>query len=276
MLSNIISQMSGIITSGVDAVMDEQKTKTIETIIFQNLIRVNISPQYICSDVCQSLIFPTGDVPSTTVSYETLLWLYEKYRSGYNLSGLEERAFQQVEMINGALAEYPKEIQEILRSDILDFTHYMQYNLELWDITQLCIKYNITPIDIFVALVADASPFGMGVFTFPKTGKHGLAKRAHTDFKEKLNSPSGRNWFGNNDIYIDYWNGIGVKTAFPKDIQLSPMQVNIQRYNERNDYQGYNRIIKLFASRLSEDLAVETNLSKQENNNPDTVDTDRY
>ena len=77
MLTNLINQMSGIVNTGVSAVMGatEPKIKTVETVIFNNLIRVNLSPNYIGGDVCQSLVFPTSDVPSTTVSYETLLEL---------------------------------------------------------------------------------------------------------------------------------------------------------------------------------------------------------
>jgi hypothetical protein len=167
---------------------------------------------------------------------------------------LDERASERVELINGALAGYPKEIQEILRADILDLTHYHQYNLELWDITQLCLKYNVEPVDIFVALVADASPFGMGAFSFPKTGNHGLAEKARADFQEKLGRNNG--YFDrDNNIHFDYWNGIGIKTSFPKDIHQHPMQVNIRRYNDRNGYQGYHRIIQVFAARLSDSLA---------------------
>ena len=257
MLTNIINQMSGIITSGVSAVMGatEPKNKTVETVIFNEIIRVNLSPNYIGGNVCQSLVFPASDVSSTTVSYETLLELYAKHRPGYNLSGLAEYAAEHSALMNDALKGYPKEIQEILRADILDLTHYHQYNLELWDITQFCLKYDVAPVDVFVALVADASPFGMGAFAFPKTGNHGLAEKARADFQKKLSENNGyfdRDWF----IHFDYWNGIGVKTMFPKDINKHPMQVNIRRYNDRNGYQGYHRIIDLFAGRLSDILAA--------------------
>lgn len=255
--------MSGIITSGVERVMCEPQTKTIEIVIFQNLIRVNLSPNYIGGDVCQSLVFPASDVPSTTISYEILLGLYAKYRPEFNLSILAEHASEHAELMNDALKEYPKEIQEILRSDILDLTYYFRYNLELWDITQLCLKYDIAPVDVFVALVADASPYGMGAFEFPKTGNYGLAEKARADFQEKLNSSEDSYWFRHNEIYFDYWNGIGVKSGFPKNINTNPMQVNIHRYNERNEYQGYYRIIKLFATRLSSILAVEQHVSEE-------------
>jgi hypothetical protein len=255
MLSNLINNLSGIINSSVSAVMgDDTKTKTIETVIFQNLIRVNLIPKYIGGDICQSLVFPANEVPSTTVSYETLLELFHKYRPGYNLSVLDELASEHTALMNSALEGYPKEIQEILRADILDLAHYHQYNLELWDITQLCIKYDIAPVDVFVALVADASPFGMGALAFPTTGNQGLAEKARADFQEKLAQNKAYfdfEWF----IHFDYWNGIGVKTMFPKDIHQHPMQVNIRRYNDRNGYQGYHRIIKLFAARLSDILA---------------------
>jgi len=266
--------MSGIITSGVSAVMGvaEPQTKTVETVIFNNLIRVNLSPSYIGGDVCQNLIFPASDVPSTTVSYETLLGIFRKHHPGYNLSVLDERASERVELINGALVEYPKEIQEILRADIMDLTHYHQYNLELWDITQLCLKYDVAPVDVFVALVADASPFGMGIFSFPETGNHGLAEKASADFQKKLSENNGyfdRDWF----IHFDYWNGIGVKTTFPKDIHKHPMQVNIRRYNDRNGYQGYHRIIQLFAKCLITSLAqVQEGLPLQ-TANPELADS---
>ena len=263
MLSNIISQMSGIITSGVERVMCEPQTKTVDTVIFNEIIRVNLNSNYIGGDVCASLVFPVSDLPSTTISYEILLGLYAKYRPEFNLSILAEHASEHAELINDALKEYPKEIQEILRSDILDLTYYFRYNLELWDITQLCLKYDIAPVDVFVALVADASPYGMGAFEFPKTGNYGLAEKARADFQEKLNSFEDSYWFQHNEIYFDYWNGIGVKTGFPKNINTNPMQVNIRRYNERNEYQGYNRIIKLFATRLSSILAAEQHVSEE-------------
>lgn len=269
MLTNLISQMTEIVNTGVSAVMGatEPKTKTVETVIFQNLIRVNLTSGYIGSVVCESLVFPTSDVPSTIVSYETLLGLYAKHRLGYNLSGLAEYAAEHSALMNDALKGYPKEIQEILRADILDLTHYFQYNLELWDITQLCMKYDVAPVDVFVALVADASPFGMGAFSFPKTGNHGLDEKARADFLKKLSENNGyfaRDWF----IHFDYWNGIGVKTMFPKDINKNPMQVNIRRYNDRNGYQGYHRIIKLFAARLSDIL------EQQQPTNPDVIDSE--
>ncbi len=243
-----------------------QPTKRqVETVIFHGILRVNISPKYFWGGLCENLVFPADELPSTVVSYKTLAGLLKTHRPEIDLSQWNEDNSRHAELIMQALDGFDKVVQEILRADILDLTHYFNYNLEKWDITQLCLKYSVEPVDIFVALVGDASPFGMGMFAYPKTGTYNLAEKARDDFIKYLTTP---NKYGaaETHIHYDYWNGIGVKNQFPKDIHQHPMQVNMRRYNDRNDNLGYYRIIKLFADRVSANLAQQSRVDLEETN----------
>jgi hypothetical protein len=256
MLSNIINGAQHMVSAAMAASAnmignggsnDAPKTKRVETVIFHDLLRVNI-PSHINYE------FPAESLPSSVISYDTLAGLLATHRPDYDSSRWNDATSRHAELIGLALSNYDKVVQEILRADILDLTYYYQYNLEDWDITQLCLKYDVAPVDIFVALVADASPFGMGAFAFPATRNHGLADKARADFTDRIIQDSMRFLFPESYIHYDYWNGIGVKTSFPKDINKNSMRVNIRRYNDRNDDQGYYRIIKLFAGRVSANL----------------------
>lgn len=240
-------------------------TRQVETIIFHGILRVNINPKYFWGGLCEKLVFPIKELPSTIVSYETLAGLLKTHRPELDLSEWNEDNSSHAELINRALDGFDKVVQEILTADILDLTHYFNYNLEKWDITQLCLKYSVEPVDIFVALVGDASPFGMGMFAYPKTGNYNLAEKARDDFMRYLTTPNN---YGADETHInyDYWNGIGVKSQFPKDIHQHPMQVNMRRYNDRNDNLGYYRIINLFADRVSDILAQQPKDDLEETN----------
>jgi hypothetical protein len=120
-------------------------------------------------------------------------------------------------------------------SDLSNCTVYTR-GMEDWDITHLAKQYQLQPESVFEALVEDAEPFGMGALSHQK--------RKASDFKQRVEyAIQNREKY----VHVDYWNGIGVKSSFPVNIDdpETPLKLAIRRYNDRNADTGYRRIVKM-------------------------------
>lgn len=121
--------------------------------------------------------------------------------------------------------------------DFRNLTHF-ERGLEEWNITHLIRKYKLDSADVFNALITDAMPYNMGVFSYDEN----KVSKFVTEFKEKVSAHEQQ---GDKTVYIDYWYGIGIKSHFPIDINNdeTPFKLSIRRYNDRNGGTGFLRII---------------------------------
>ena len=126
-------------------------------------------------------------------------------------------------------------------NDFRNFTHF-ERGIEDWDITHLIRKYKLDSTDVFNALVTDAMPYNMGVFSYDEK----KVAKSLSEFREKLLDHKQQ---GKTSVYIDYWYGIGIKSHFPVNINNdeTPFKLSIRRYNDRNGGTGYARIIGMLA-----------------------------
>ncbi len=126
-------------------------------------------------------------------------------------------------------------VKDTLISDIRNCTFYTR-SFEDWNITHLANQYSLQSEDVFDALTKDAQPFGMGYFSHDGNKK--------SDFGERITNAKAK---GDKYVHIDYWNGIGVKSSFPIDLENpeTPLVLAIRRYNDRNSDTGYRRIFNM-------------------------------
>lgn len=126
-------------------------------------------------------------------------------------------------------------------SDLSNCTMYTR-GMEDWDITHLAKQYQLQSEDVFNTLVEDAEPFGMGAFSHSKSRE--------SDFKCRVEYALMNN---SKYVHIDYWNGIGVKSSFPVNLDdpATPLKLAIRRYNDRNGDTGYRRIVKMLYRNMS-------------------------
>lgn len=111
---------------------------------------------------------------------------------------------------------------------------FFENNFEYLNVTNICRKYNISGFDVFYKLIS----------------RYNISKeKAMEDFTEDSNKT-----FDNNYVHFDYYNNIGIKNSFPKDeiINTKNFKLNMRRYNDRENYQGYNLILELFCDKIKE------------------------
>ena len=219
-------------------------------IIFNDLIRVEM--HYPTDEIKKQYSFPLSSFPDNTltINYTNLHKLFIRYKK--SLSSLEHfntATSKYAGLITSALNKYPDDIKQSLANELVNQTS-LDYRLELWNITSAIRARGLDSADVFGALVKDAVPYGMGVFNHKEvTVKHTALITAFraglADAKNPLNSKARPQ----DSIYIDYWNGIGIKSRFPVDITnpATPCAINIRRFNDRNGDSGFERIITLLA-----------------------------
>lgn len=130
-------------------------------------------------------------------------------------------------------------------SDLSNCTVYTR-GMEDWDITRLAKQYQLQPESVFEALVEDAEPFGMGALSHQK--------RKASDFKQRVEQAIQHKA---KYVHVDYWNGIGVKSSFPVNLDDpdTPLKLAIRRYNDRNGDTGYRRIVKMLFQNMQNRVA---------------------
>lgn len=128
-----------------------------------------------------------------------------------------------------------------IKKDIMENTHFEN---DEWNITNLARKYNLDGKDVFLAMVTDNVP--------------DLDTLGPLDHKEGGNSKevleaewNERKSFMEDYVCFDWLNGIGIKNNFPVNINKSEFDLNMRRFNDRNNDIGYERLFNLLSSRIS-------------------------
>ena len=69
-------------------------------------------------------------------------------------------------------------------------------------------------------------------------------------------------------VYFDWYNGVGIKNRFPKDIYKSEFKLDMRRFNDRNYDVGYERILALINARIEQIKNNQFKLKKFERHDP--------
>jgi len=196
--------------------------------------------------------FPLSSFPDNTltIKYTELHSQFIRYKKPVDsLDHINTTTSKYAGLINLALNAYPADIKLSLASELVNRTS-LDYRLELWNITSAIRARGLDSADVFGALIKDAVPYGMGIFSHiaPVIKHADLVTNFRAELaeaKNPINPKSGKRDY----IYVDYWNGIGIKSRFPVDINnpATPCEINIRRFNDRNDDCGFERIIALLA-----------------------------
>lgn len=127
-----------------------------------------------------------------------------------------------------------------LKDELFENTFY-QYNFEYWNITNLARKYNISGEEVLDKLIK-SDPFNMGFMSYEPDKEINIKKL----FKERKKEYPNSEYF-----YCDYINGIGIKNNFPLDINQSQFKLSMRRYNDRNNYNGYDKVLSLIEEKIN-------------------------
>jgi hypothetical protein len=111
---------------------------------------------------------------------------------------------------------------DIIKADILENTYFV--SSDSWHITNLIRKYKLSSYDVFLALLSG--------YNFDSD-----------EIKNTYNEHKSNNGYK----YIDYFLGVGIKCKFPDDVNANSFDLNMRRYNDRNENMGYYYIIKLLS-----------------------------
>ena len=118
-----------------------------------------------------------------------------------------------------------KDVSTKLKEEINKNT-YFENSFELWNITKLVRKYNITGKDIFLSMTKDNEEFN----------QKWLEKEVINDYK-----------------HFDYCNHKGIKNSFSTDINKNKTTLNLRRYVERGNFNGYKQLINMLEEKITEE-----------------------
>jgi len=118
-----------------------------------------------------------------------------------------------------------KNVSTKLKEEIKKNT-YFENSFELWNITKLLRKYNITGKDIFLSMTKDNEEFN----------KKWLEKEVINDYKR-----------------FDYCNHKAIKNSFSTDINKNETTLNLRRYVERGNFNGYKQLINMLEEKIKEE-----------------------
>lgn len=129
--------------------------------------------------------------------------------------------------------------QELL-NDIRDYTIFTRSGWD-WHCLRLLQKYHITSEQLFISL-ATSDPFGSGIYSHNKEKMKDLGK----EFQKMAADNIQR---GYDQVYLDYWNGIGFKLSIPTNIttykKADLYNIDYRRYDDRNSGSIIAKIIQL-------------------------------
>ena len=118
-----------------------------------------------------------------------------------------------------------KDVSTKLKEEIKKNT-YFENSFELWNITNLVRKYNITGKDIFLSMTKDNEKFN----------QKWLEKEVINDYKS-----------------FDYCNHKAIKNSFSTDINKNETTLNLRRYVERGNFNGYKQLINMLEEKIKEE-----------------------
>lgn len=140
-------------------------------------------------------------------------------------------------IIDSAINKIKDEKKKIkIRDDIINETIF--HGSSDWVITDITEKYNVSGFEVCCALILGSKPFQMGVFSHDEKFNKEVLKEI---FDSRIEKDCDK-------VYFDYINGVGVKNGFPIKSGVH-FSLNMKKYNERNGWTGYEKIIALLASK---------------------------
>lgn len=141
-----------------------------------------------------------------------------------------------------------------LKREILNET-YFNREFNNWNLTNFVRKYDVCSREFFLSMVLDAHPYRMGYLANKVKTKENIIK----DFNKQKDLDA-------NHIYIDWYNGIGIKNSFPIDHYVSEFELDMRRFNDRNYNTGFHKILYVMEKHLDNNIKVFTKV-------PNTSDT---
>lgn len=224
----------------VTETINHSSHKNISYVIFNKFIRVKILDINILSD---SILYYEDLLKDKSCSQENIIRL-TCFNDEINRKHLSLMKLYFEKLRN---SEY-KDNEEIIKKTILENTYYGR-GCEEWDITNLAIKYNISGKDVFIALVSNSLPYGIGQLSYKKDKNSLDELNKEWDRREIKAKEENYNY-----VYFDWHNGIGIKNKFPIDMHHPECQfiLNMRRFNDRNRDSGYNKILDLLNQRINE------------------------
>ena len=130
-------------------------------------------------------------------------------------------------------------------SYLTDMSCGLHLGAEKWVCGALMNAVGIVGADAFVAMVHGATPCGMGVLAFKEEVTGGAV-----DFLYKIFHYSGSD-AGSDGVFFDYFNGLAVKTRFPRGAFAQEYRFNRGSIDRRNAIPLMTKIGTLVAQRLS-------------------------
>ena len=190
-------------------------------------------------------------IPARFAFKETLQMNYEEITTemtNHAVSSTLEFRNESLKKDHKLIEEYWKndrDKEKIIKKEILDLTHYNQHYD--WNITNLVRKYDLSGLDVFLAMIAGTIPdfTTLGVLQYQHKN---ITRDALTDEWNKEMNRDPESFY----VYFDWLNGIGVKNHFPIDIHKVPFTLDMRRFNDRNYNIGYERIFNLLSHTIDE------------------------
>jgi len=209
-------------------------------VVFNNYLKLSVPEM--ASETLDSLTFKSTEV-SNVMKFETLQTLGSKYGRNVDMN-YYKKYFDDVDsLINYGLEQNLQNggnvDPKMIKQDICD--HSFFNSPDRWNVTNLIRKYNLSSFDVFQTLVSASIPFNAGVLS------HTPSKMNIDEMKKDFYRETESGY-----RYFDYWNGIGLKSSFPIDVNnnVTPFELNMRRYNDRNSNLGFYKIIKLLSNNV--------------------------
>lgn len=234
----------------------EAKYDTPEFIIVKNVAKYKL---YNTPRTISVLGIPINEYKKTMTFEEMLLLnptIDNKYFDNYVINDC-------ISSMESCFKEHNTDSQII--NEILDHTYFERY-FEEWNITDICRKYNISGRDVFVELCSNEPSYGDDVeeeeeeedaeeeeedayFPCKKHNRKTLGEL----FDNTIQEDKTRYKQDKEYVHFDYIIGsIGVKNNFPIDVFSSPFVLQMRRFNSRNHYCGYYRLLQLFIRKIKQ------------------------
>lgn len=166
--------------------------------------------------------------------------LVKKYGRDFNSEYWDEQLKKNSNLIEQSFDDSNKKYKDDILNDIFENTYY-ESSFHYWNITNIVRKYQLSSFDIFYSLIKDSKPFMMGKVGYEKDLMD--YDKIKKEFFKNVKSDSYDGY-----VNYDYWNGIAIKNSFPVDVNKNTLNLRMEKYNDRNNYTGYTKIINTLIS----------------------------
>lgn len=237
----------------------EDKHKTPEFIIVKNVAKYKL---YKNPKTLSEFGVPKNDCKNT-MTFDEMQLLNPKINSTY----FDDYNIKEcITSIENCFKD--NNVDDQIINEILEHTYFERY-FEEWDITDICRKYNISGRDVFIKLciynpdVEEDSEDeendkdnhdGYAYSSRATNTSRTLGRR----FDNAIKHNTSRYKQENGAVYFDYINGgVGVKNKFPINVYKSRFSLQMRRFNSRNNYCGYYRLLRFFINKITQGITHE-------------------